>query len=87
MLGLVYKDQTDMTSSLEELTLCCGRSAFQQRNYHLEGCYSTHILFEFRGKIYPLEEGCFGRHTGDGTEPGSLRLSCPEEEERGGQLG
>lgn len=51
MLELGYKDQTDMTSSLEAPTLCSGRSASQQRNYHLEGCYATHILFEFRGKI------------------------------------
>lgn len=40
MLGLVYKDQRDMTSSLEELTLVVD---LPLRNYHLGGCYDTHI--------------------------------------------
>lgn len=68
MLGLVYEDQRDMTSSLEELTLCGGSSASQE--CHLGGCYDTHMLFEFRGKIDPLKEGTFGRHTGDGPNLG-----------------
>lgn len=60
MLGLVSEDQADMTSYLEELTLCCHRSSSQQRNYHLEGIVTYTCFWSSGAKICPLKEGALG---------------------------